>query len=59
MKLLNPLQQNVKRDRLWFMYGVKHTCCLIVENSGWLEAITALNMRGGMPSCFWKIEHEQ
>lgn len=30
----------------------KYTCCLIVENSGWLAAITALNIRGGIPCCF-------
>lgn len=32
------------------------TCCLMVENSGWLAAMTPLNIRGGMPSCFCKFE---
>jgi len=30
----------------------KHTCCRVDENSGWLAAITDLNMRGRIPSCF-------
>lgn len=30
----------------------KHTCCFVDENSGWLAAITDLNMRGRIPSCF-------
>lgn len=30
----------------------------MVENSGWLAAITVLNIRGGIPSCFWRFKYK-
>lgn len=44
--LLKPII-HVQKEKV-----AKDTCCLIDENSGWLAAITALNIRGGIPSCF-------
>jgi hypothetical protein len=60
IKVRNKFKHKKQKNIKYFLYinnfcvkeVTKHTCCRIDENSGWLAAITALNIFGRIPSCF-------